>query len=116
MRARWSVRLVVLAVVVSVVWELFGLHVTDPTQPATPAQAQAYTGVALPKEARNIRIAGYRQWIEFAHYVRFEAPVNVCLKYAAAIAPGAALQPVDTYQLPRDPLISQSRNIHPDPA
>jgi hypothetical protein len=31
--------------------------------------------------------------------VRFEAPPDVCLKYAAAVAQGAALQPVDEFQL-----------------
>lgn len=101
-RTRWIVRVVVLAVLVYGVWQLFGLHVSEPPRPATPSQAQAYTGVPLPAEAKNIGVASYRQWIEFAQYVRFEAPVDVCLKYAAVVAPGAALQPVDDYQLERD--------------
>jgi len=101
-RARWIVRIVMLAVVVYGVWQLFGLHVNDPPRPATPAQAHAYTRVALPPGARNIGVAGYRQWIEFAQYVRFEAPADACLKYAAAVAPGAALQPVDEFQLELD--------------
>ena len=101
-RRRWIVRVLVLAAVVYGVWQLVGLHVNEPAGPATPAQAQEYTGVPVPAEAKNIRIAGYRQWIEFANYVRFEAPVDVCLKYAGAVAPGTALQPVDEYQLERD--------------
>jgi hypothetical protein len=99
---RWIALIVVLAALVYGVWQLFGLHVNEPPRPATPAQAEAYTGVALPAEARNIGVAGYRQWIEFAQYVRFEAPANVCLRYAAAVAPGAELQPIDETQLELD--------------
>jgi len=101
-RARWIVRIVVLAGIIYGVWQVFGLHVNEPTRPVTPSLAQVYTGVALPAEAKNIRVAGYRQWAEFAHYVRFEAPVDVCLKYAAAVAPGAALKPVHESQLGSD--------------
>jgi hypothetical protein len=98
---RWLVRIVVLAVVVYGVWQLFGLHVNEPPRPATPAQAQKYTGVPLPAEAHNIGVAGYRQWIQFEQYVRFEAPVDVCLKYAAKVVPGATLQPIDEYEIKR---------------
>lgn len=83
-------------------WALVGLHVSNPARPVSPQQAEAITGVPLPPEASNIRVAGYQQWIEFVQYVRFEAPVEVCLEYAAAVIPGAALQPVDEYQLERD--------------
>jgi len=90
---------VVVAAVVYGVWQLFGLHVNEPGRPATASEAEAYTGVPLPAEARNIGVAGYRQWVEFAQYVRFEAPADVCLKYAGAVAPGAVLQPADEDQL-----------------
>lgn len=92
----------VLAVVLYGVLELFSLHVNEPLRPVSPSQAEAYTSVPLPAKARNIRVAGYRQWIDFAQCVRFEAPVGVCLKYAATVVPGATLRPVDKYQLETD--------------
>ncbi|HVX86666.1 MAG TPA: hypothetical protein VH253_17925 [Phycisphaerae bacterium] len=62
---------------------------------ATAGEAAAYTGVTLPAGAHDIGVAGWRQWIQAVEYVRFEAPVDVCLRYAAAVVPGVALQPED---------------------
>ena len=90
--------ILLLVVIVGLGWEFLALHVDQPAVPTSAADAEAYTGVPLPPEAKNIRVAAYRQWIEYAQYVRFEAPVSVCLKYAAKVAPGSALQPVEIFQ------------------
>lgn len=83
---RWLITLgLPLATVALFAWVLFGFHIDEPSGFVTATQAAAYTGLPLPPEAKNIRMAGYRQWIEEAQYVRFEAPVDVCLAYAAKV-------------------------------
>lgn len=101
-KARRVLFVAVVAFVLYCVWQFFGLHVSEPARPLTPAQAQVILPATLPVEARNIGAAEYRQWIEFAQYARFEAPLPVCLGYAKLVVPGAALQPVGEFQLERD--------------
>lgn len=86
-------------VMVWFVWSLLGFHVTESRGTITASRAESITGLKLPPEAKNIRAACYRQWIEYAQYVRFEAPVDVCLRYAATVAPGATTEPADEYDL-----------------
>jgi len=59
---------------------------------ATAAEARKHITIPLPDEATNIRFAGYREWIAAEDYLRFEAPVAVCLNHAAVILPKANLQ------------------------
>jgi hypothetical protein len=96
---KWFVRVAVLGLVVWFVWSLFGFHVTESRGPITASKAESITDLKLPPEAKNIRAAKYSQWIEYAQYLRFEAPVDVCLRYASTVAPGAATQPADEFDL-----------------
>lgn len=66
-------------------WEVFGLHADDSTGYSSPSAVQAYTGVAPPASAVHIHTAGYRQGMDFSHYVRFEAPVTDCIAYAQKV-------------------------------
>lgn len=74
-------------------------HVHEPAAIATAADASEACGIPLPPEARNIRVAGWSQWIAHEDYLRFEAPVAVCLRHAAVLVPGTALAPVSAEQL-----------------
>lgn len=96
---KWFMRVAVLGVVVWLVWPLFGFHVTESRGPVTASKAELITGLKLPPEATNIRAASYSQWVEYAQYLRFEAPAEVCLRYAFTVAPGAATQPADDSDL-----------------
>jgi hypothetical protein len=96
---KWFVRLAILGVVVWFVWSLFGFHVSEPGGPISAAKAQSMLGVQVPPEAKNIRAATYSQLVEYAHYLRFEAPVDVCLRYAETVVPGATTKPADEYDL-----------------
>jgi len=58
----------------------------------TASEARKHIAVSLPDEATNIRFAGYREWIAADDYLRFEAPVDVCLKHAAVMMPKSPLQ------------------------
>jgi len=101
-RTRLFVKIVaasVLCLLLFAAWDLLLPHSYEPSAFVAPITAQDYTDVPLPPEARNIRVAEYRHWIQFEQYVRFEAPPEVCLKYAASILPGYTLQPVDEYEL-----------------
>src|SRR5262249_53809873 len=49
--------------------------------------------VPVPAQAAHIKTAGFSQGMVFSHYVRFEAPVDVCLAYAKQVAHGAELTP-----------------------
>jgi len=97
-KLKWVGRLCVVGVVVWIGWECGGLHVTDSYAPITAAKAESITGLKLPPEATNIRAASYNQWIELAQYIRFEAPVDVCLRYASSIA-GPMTHRADEYEL-----------------
>src|SRR4051794_14290338 len=96
---KWFVRVAVLGVVVWFVWSLVGFHVSEPRGPISASKAESMLDIRLPPEAKNIRAATYSQWIEYAQYLRFEAPVDVCLRYAATVVPNAATQPADQYDL-----------------
>lgn len=97
----WSVRVAVLGVVGWFAWSLFGFHVTESRGPISASKAESITGLKVPPAAKNIRAAGYSQWIEYAQYLRFEAPADVCLRYASMVVPGAT-QPADEYELKDD--------------
>ncbi|MBC7782813.1 MAG: hypothetical protein H7144_03155 [Burkholderiales bacterium] len=96
---KWFVRVAVLGVIVWFVWSLFGFHVTESRGPCIASKAESITGLTLPPESKNIRAASYSQWIEYAQYLRFEAPVDVCVRYASTVVPGAATQPADEFNL-----------------
>lgn len=96
---KWCVRVAMLGVVVWFVWSLFGFHVTESRGPITASKAERITGLKLPPEAKNIRAASHSQWVQYACYLRFEAPVDVCHRYASTVAPGAATQPADEFDL-----------------
>jgi hypothetical protein len=106
---KWIGLLLVVAVVAGLAWSLFGLQVSEPGGPITASEAQAIVGITLPPEAKNIRAASYSQWIEYGQYLRFEAPVPVCLRCASRIVPGATTQPVDSFDLAR-----ASRSVRAD--
>lgn len=102
---KWAVRITVVGGIIWLLWSFLGLHVSEPRGPITATKAESITGIRVPPEAKNIRAASYRQWIEYAQYLRFEAPVDVCLRFASTIVPGATTQPADEYDL--------ARNAHP---
>lgn len=72
-------------------WSFLRLQVNDPIGNSSPAIVQEYTGVAPPPEASNIRTAGHSKGMIWSHYVRFEAPVPVCLAYAQKVVHGNPL-------------------------
>jgi len=80
-------------------WSLVGLHVSEPRGPTSAAEAESITGIRVPPEAKNIRAASFSQWIQYAKYLRFEAPPDVCLRFASTVVPGATTQPVDPSEL-----------------
>lgn len=93
-RRWWPLLAVPLIVVVGLglAWWWFNrLQVNDPVGASSPAMVQEYTDVAPPAEASNIRTAGFSQGMVWSHYVRFEAPVPVCLAYARRVAHGMQL-------------------------
>jgi hypothetical protein len=96
---KWLVRFGVLGVIVWFAWALFGLHVTEPRRPITVSRAESITDLELPREARNIRAASYSWGVEYSQYLRFEAPPEVCLRYASTVAPRAATRPADEFDL-----------------
>lgn len=98
---KWIGRIAVIAVVAGVAWSLFGVQVSEPRGPITASQAQSILGIKLPPEAKNIQAASDSQWIEYEQYLRFEAPVGVCLRYASVIVPGATTRPIDRSELVR---------------
>jgi hypothetical protein len=81
-------------------WELFFPHTYEPKQ-SSPADAERITSFAPPTEARNIRVAEFRHFQQFVQYLRFEAPPDVCLRYAESIA-DIKLHPIDGGQLEND--------------
>lgn len=95
----WLVRTVVLAAIGWFLWSMFGLHVHEPPGPISVETAAALASIPIPPEAKNIRFAGFSHWIQYEQYLRFEAPVEVCLRHAAVIVPGKTLQPADAFQL-----------------
>ncbi len=78
------------------------LRVYEPAPFATAAEASKGCGIPIPPEATNVRFAGWSQWIAHEDYLRFEAPVSVCLRHAAVLVPGEALSPVPSARLAAD--------------
>lgn len=105
----WVLRGAALVVIAWGMWSLVGFHVSEPSGPITAAKAKSITGLTLPAEATNIRAASYSQWIEYAQYLRFEAPAEVCLSYAATIVSGEAIVPGDEFHVKR-----ASQPLRPD--
>lgn len=99
---KWFVRVIVLGVIVWFVWSLFGLHVTESHGPITAANAESLVGVTVPPEATNIRAASYSQWIEYAEYLRFEAPVDICRQFASTVVPTGTTRPADEFDLAQE--------------
>ena len=95
----WAVLIVILSMVVWFAWEMFGLHVEEPRGPVSASKAQSFAAIRIPAEATNIRIAGFRQWIQYQQFVRFEAPNAVCLRTATEIVPGEKLVAVSSDEL-----------------
>ncbi len=106
---KWFVRVAVVGGIMWFAWSLFGLHVRESRGPLTPTAAASLAGIPIPPEALNVRVASYSQWIEYAKYIRFEAPVDVCLRHASAVVPGARLQPANEYDL-----AGNARTIRPN--
>ncbi len=64
--------------------------------------ADAGSGSLFPLEAKNIRVASWSHWIAHEQYMRFEAPVPVCLQHAVVLVSGEELEPVPADQLASD--------------
>jgi hypothetical protein len=86
---------VVAATVTFTVWRWSSLRVDDPAGFSSPSVVTQYTGVAPPAQATHIRTAGYSHGPIYSHYIRFEAPANVCLVYAQQLAAGSKLIPAE---------------------
>lgn len=68
---------------------------------ANATEARKHLKIPLPDEAVNIRFAGCREWIAADDVLRFEAPVDVCLKHAGVMFPGTPLTPIASKDLPQ---------------
>jgi hypothetical protein len=64
--------------------------------------AESITGLKVPPEATNIRAASHSLWVEYAQYLRFEAPVDVCLRYASTLVRGPTTKPDSELDLTDD--------------
>src|SRR4051812_29697918 len=64
------------------VWRFFSLHVEEPQGYSSAGTVKKYTGILPPPQASHIQTAGFSEGMVFSHYVRFEAPVDVCTAYA----------------------------------
>jgi len=84
------------------------LRVYEPAAFATALEASQACRIPLPPEATNIRVAGWSAGVAHEEYLRFEAPVAVCLKHAAILVPGAMLAPVPTDRFAADQRPPQS--------
>jgi hypothetical protein len=96
---KWFGRFCVLGIIIWIGWVYCGVHVTDSYGPISASKAESITGLKVPPEAANIRAATFHQWIETAQYLRFEAPVDVCLQYASLVNSGPVTQRADEYSL-----------------
>src|SRR4029079_16400627 len=95
---------VVLVCVLVAVFNYFApsLYVYEPPAFATAAEASKHIRMPFPPEATNIRFAEWAQFIAHEEYLRFEAPVPVCLRAAAALVQGEPLSPITADQLAED--------------
>lgn len=96
---KWIVPITIIGCIAWFAWEMLGLHVTEPRGFIDASEAKSIADIEIPTEAKNIRAASARQWIYCERYVRFEAPVDVCLRFAAKIAPGSTTRPVEADDL-----------------
>ncbi|MGD0461012.1 MAG: hypothetical protein ABSB74_00850 [Tepidisphaeraceae bacterium] len=84
------------------IWYLASTHVNDPAGASTRADVTYYTSVPPPPEAHDIRVAAFEYVQARLTFVRFLAPVDICVKYAAAVMPNTTLKPVNWDQEYRD--------------
>lgn len=98
-RLTWAILLLIILLVGLSAWDLLSLHVSEPAGPVSISQAEAFIEVAIPPTARNIRIAGFSQWMQYERHVRFEAPVADCEIVASRVLDGSAMIPVSTEEL-----------------
>jgi hypothetical protein len=75
-------------------WLFFSTHRYDPGGPSTPADVAYYTSVQAPTEIRDIHVAAFDYGQARLVFVRFSAPADVCMKYAALVMPNTALKPL----------------------
>lgn len=95
----WAVLLLILLLAGWAAWDLLALHVIEPGGPVSISEAEAFGHFSIPPTATQIRIAGYRQWLQYERYIRFEAPVADCENTASSILAGEALTPVGAEEL-----------------
>lgn len=82
--------------------EIHVRHAYESPTFATAAEASQHLDLKLPSAAKNVRYATWRQWIGYDKYLRFEAPVEVCISYAREIIPDEDLVPLSSEDLARD--------------
>jgi hypothetical protein len=73
--------------------------------PLSREEAQPNCPITLPEGATNIQYAVWSQWQAAQTYVRFEAPVSVCLEHAKAV--------MQTYAVNSGKEVTQSRVVGP---
>ena len=95
----WAVLILISSMVVWFAWEVFVLHIEEPRGPVSASKAQSFASIRIPAEATNIRVAGFRHWIQYQQFVRFQAPTAVCLRTATEIASGEKLVAVSSDEL-----------------
>jgi hypothetical protein len=72
-------------------WHFTTLHVDEPSGYSSPSKVRQYTSLPPPPQAAHIRTAGLSLGMVYSHYVRFEAPVDVCVAYVKQLSPGTAM-------------------------
>ncbi|MEX0775852.1 MAG: hypothetical protein WD042_09090 [Phycisphaeraceae bacterium] len=97
-----GIALAVVAVIGRAMAPANDVRVYEPAPFASAAEASKASGIPLPPEAKSVRVASWSQWIGHATYMRFDAPVAVCLRHAAVLVPDEALAPVAARQLADD--------------
>jgi hypothetical protein len=95
------VALLVLGFLAHGIWVIFFYNV-DYGSWSTSRDVAACTSVPPPAEANDIRVAIMRYDQARNTFVRFRAPVNICLKYAAQVTHNAELKPLDDDQVYSD--------------
>jgi hypothetical protein len=80
------------------IWYASSRHVHDPGDASSPADVARCTSVPPPPEARELRVAAFQYGQARLTFVRFSAPKEVCLKYAAAVIPSVPLTAISSEQ------------------
>ena len=101
-----KITLIVTACILSVIalafWDLVFPHKYEPSH-VDAANFRTMTSVRVPPEAHDFRLATFHHFQQTLEYGRFEAPPDVCLKYAANfVVSGTKLVPVDEVELTSD--------------